>query len=72
MSTLREERRLESVEVNTRLKLANVKWLDCIFREGVETPISATPHRCSYSVEQKEQFCAEVEGAENFIAALGW
>lgn len=49
---------------------ANVQWANQILRDG--EVISETYERTAYGVDQKDQFLAEVAGAENYIAALGW
>lgn len=51
-------------------KVAEVLWVDQVLRG--EEIIAESNHRCAYSVDNKEQFLAEVEGAELYIAILGW
>jgi hypothetical protein len=48
----------------------NVQWSNQILRDG--EVISETYERCAYGVDQKDQFLAEIPGAANYIAALGW
>lgn len=48
----------------------NVRWDNVIEKDGVE--VSRQPHRKAYTVDQRAEFEAEVEGAASYIAALGW
>lgn len=66
---LAEKTIVKSVEI-THAGTANVCWADQILRDG--EVISEIPRRRAYSIEEKEAFLAEVAGAENYIAALGW
>lgn len=67
---LSKEKVLESVELNIPGNTVSVKWSNNIVEDGVV--LSSVPHRCCYAVEQKSQFLAEVEGAEAYVAILGW
>lgn len=51
-------------------KVAEVLWVDQVLRD--EKIIAESNHRCAYSVDNKEQFLAEVEGAELYMTILGW
>lgn len=65
-----KQKTLASVEIGVETQTINVKWLNRIVEDG--EVISSIPHRCCYSIEQKEQFLAEVEGAAGYVAAAGW
>jgi len=67
---LTEQKILKSVEVLVDQNAVNVCWENQILRDA--EIISAVPHRCAYTTEQKEQFLAEVEGAAPYAAILGW
>ena len=67
---LTEERVLGSVQVLTQQSAVNVEWHDLIKRDG--EVISKSNHNKAYTVDQKADFLAEVEGAEAYVAALGW
>lgn len=49
---------------------AQVKWRNTIEKDG--EVISSKDHYKLYPESQKSEFLAEVEGAESYIAALGW
>lgn len=67
---LSEQRVLKSVEVLPQAAAVNVLWEDQVLRDG--EVIATTPFRCAYTQEQKDRFLSEVEGAINYIVALGW
>ena len=67
---LTESKVLAHVGINLAANSADVRWDNLIERDG--EVISRVPHRKAYSVEQKSDFLAEVEGAENYLGALGW
>ena len=67
---LTEERVLGSVQILPQQLAVNVEWHDLIKRDG--EVISKTNHNKAYTSDQKDEFLAEVEGAENYIGALGW
>ena len=67
---LEERKILASVDIQPTSNTVNVRWDNQILRDGVV--VSTTPHRTAYSVDQKDAFLAEVEGADKYIAALGW
>lgn len=48
----------------------NVRW-DRIIKDG-DNIISRVPHRKAYGVDQRTEFLAEVEGAAQYAAAIGW
>ena len=47
-----------------------VKWRIQVTKDG--EVISSKDHYKLYNSEQKEEFLTEVEGAESYIAVLGW
>lgn len=67
---LTEQRILSQVTTLPAQSAANVQWANQILRDDVV--ISETYERKAYTVEQKADFLSEVEGAENYITALGW
>lgn len=67
---LTEQRVLKSVNILPSQGAANVQWADQILKNG--EVISESYHRKAYTQDQKEEFLAEVEGAESYISALGW
>jgi len=70
---LTEKRVLKSVEILPSSGTAQVAWADLIIRDDdEENPVSEGVHRRAYTVDDREAFMAEVEGAENYVAALGW
>ncbi len=67
---LTEQRILKQVSILPSQSAVNVQWADQILRDG--EVISENFHRKAYTIDQKEEFLLEVEGAPNYIAALGW
>lgn len=67
---LTEQRVLKQVTILAQQSAANVQWADQILRDG--ELVTETYYRAAYTEEQKEQFLEQVEGAENYLAALGW
>lgn len=67
---LTEQKTLSQVTILPESGAANVRWDNVIYRDGEE--ISRQPHRKAYTAEQKDDFLAEVEGAEAYLTALGW
>jgi len=67
---LTEKRVLKSVEILPTQSAINVQWTDQILRDG--EVISEQPHRKAYAQEQAGEFAEEVEGAADYMAALGW
>ena len=67
---LTEQRILSQVTTLPAQSAANVQWSNQILRDG--EVVSETFERKAYTAEQKAEFLAEVEGAENYITALGW
>ena len=66
-----EERKvLNQVTILQANKLVAVQWLNEILKDG--KVISSVPHRCTYSAAEKERFISEVEGAEAYVAIIGW
>lgn len=67
---LTEQKVLKSVDVQLNTKTANVLWSHQILRDG--DVISETNHRRAFSEAEKDDFLAEVEGADKYLAALDW
>lgn len=67
---LTEQRILRAVTVRPDADTIEVEWRDEILRDG--EVITSTPHRKAYGADQKDEFLAEVEGAEGYAAAAGW
>lgn len=67
---LTEQRVLKQVSILPAQSAVNVQWADQILRDG--EVVSESFHRKAYTAEQKEEFLAEVEGADNYIGGLGW
>lgn len=70
MATLTEERVLGSVTVLAQQSAVNVEWWDLIKKDG--EVVSKSFHNKAYTQAQAAEFINEVEGAESYIAALGW
>ena len=70
MATLTEERVLGSIQILPQQSAVNVEWHDLIKRDG--EVISKSNHNKAYTADQKDEFLAEVEGADSYIAILGW
>ena len=67
---LEEKRVLKQVNILPEQNSINVQWADQILRDG--EVISEKFHRSAYSLQQKDRFSHDVEGAEKFLAAAGW
>ncbi len=67
---LTEQRILNQVSTLPSQSAINVRWADQILRDG--EVISETFHRKVYTVDQKEEFLLEVEGAALYVQVLGW
>lgn len=67
---LTEQRVLNQVTVLPNEATVNVQWMDQILRDG--QVVASTPHRKAYTADQKDAFLVEVDGAGNYINALGW
>ena len=67
---LTEQTVLKQVTVLAQQSAVNVQWSNQILRDG--EIISEQFKRKAYTVDQKDEFLSEVDGAENYIAALGW
>lgn len=67
---LSEQRILKQVSILPAQSAVNVQWANQILRDG--EVISETYERKAYTADQAAEFVAEVEGAESYIAALGW
>jgi hypothetical protein len=67
---LTEEKILAAVEILPSTNAINVRWDNVVKRD--DEVISRIPHRKAYGAEQKDEFLAEVEGAQKFVDAIGW
>lgn len=67
---LSKQRVLKQVTVLPNISAVNVQWAIQVLDNNVL--ISETYDRKSYSIELKDQFLTEVDGAANYITALGW
>lgn len=67
---LSEKRIVKQVSIVPEIQCVNVQWADQIFRDG--ELVAETYHRKAYSLEQRDQFLAEVDGADRYTSALGW
>ena len=67
---LTEQRVLNQVTLLPRIGAINVQWSNQIIRDG--EVITEEYERKSYSKEQKDMLMEEVEGAEQYISAIGW
>ena len=68
--SLSEQRILKQVTTLPNQSAVNVQWANQIIKDGAV--LTETYERKAYTADQKAEFLAEVEGAENYIAALGW
>jgi len=67
---LTEQRILKSVQILPGQSAVNVQWTNQILRD--EEVITETYERKAYSIDQKDEFLSEVEGAEAYLTVLGW
>ena len=67
---LTEQRILNQVTTLPNQSAIQVQWANQILRD--EEVISQTYERKAYMQEQKDEFLAEVEGAEGYVAIMGW
>lgn len=67
---LTEQMILKSVTINLSTSSAEVEWRNEILRDG--EVISSVPYRRAYMESEKAEFLTDVDGAENYITALGW
>lgn len=65
-----EQRILNQVTTLPNQSAIQVQWANQILRD--DEVISQTYERKAYMQEQKEEFLAEVEGAEGYVAIMGW
>ena len=70
MPTFEEVRYVKQVSLLPSQSAVNVQWGLAIKKDG--ELVTETYERKAYTADQKAEFLAEVEGAENYIAALGW
>lgn len=63
---------LNYIKHEVRTNTVEVSWVE-IENDSDGNPVREVQVRCqNYSEPQKADFLAEVEGAENYITALGW
>ena len=67
---LTEQKVLKQVSVLPQQNAVNVQWANQILRDG--EVISEQFERKAYTAEQKDEFLAEVTGAQFACDALGW
>ena len=68
---LSEQKVLYSVTHNVVTNSFEVKWLNEILRDG--EVISSTPHRASYSIDQKGNMSLDLGvDAEKYFVLAGW
>lgn len=65
-----EQRILKQVTVLTSQSAINVQWSNQILKDG--EVVAETLERKAYTADQKDTFLVEVEGADAYIAVLGW
>lgn len=68
--TFGEKKVLSQVTVLLVANAINVRWENQVLRDG--TVISTVPHRKAYGKGQREEFLAEVEGAESYVNQIDW
>lgn len=67
---LTEQRILNQVTVLPNANAIQVQWADQILRDG--EVIQQQYHRKAYGPGQRDEFLAEVEGAENYANLIDW
>ncbi len=67
---LTEQRIINQVSILPNQSAINVQWADQILRDG--EVIQQQYHRKAYTAEQKDEFLAEVDGADAYVSAVGW
>ncbi len=65
-----EQRILKQVTILPEQSAINVQWANQVLRDDLV--IAETFERKTYTADQSAQFSVEVEGAANYIAAVGW
>lgn len=68
--SLTEQRVVKQITVLPNQPAVNVQWSNQILRDT--EVISEKFERKSYTVEQKEEFLSEVDGASSYVSILGW
>ena len=63
-------KQLKSVEVLPQVNVLQVLWEVNIVEDG--EVLTTSNHRATYGNTQKEQFVAEVEGAEKYVGLIEW
>ena len=67
---LTEQKVLKQIAVLPQQGKVNVQWAHQILRDG--EIINEQYERKAYSPDQKDEFLAEVEGAQSYITILEW
>lgn len=70
MATFTEQRILKQVTILPSQNAINVQWVNQILKDGIV--ISETFDRKAYMRAQDAEFAIEVDGADSYLAALGW
>ena len=70
MSTFTESRIIKQIAHLPPSNTVQVQWANQILKDG--NVISETYERKAYTADQKAEFAAEVEGADSYLAVLGW
>ena len=70
MPVFEEVKYLKQVSVLPQQNSVNVQWAVAVKKDG--NVISETYERKAYTADQKAEFAAEVEGADSYLAVLGW
>ena len=70
MPIFEEIKYIRQVSLLPAQSAVNVQWATAIKKDG--ELVTETYERKAYTAEQYHDFLAEVEGAEAYIAVLGW
>jgi hypothetical protein len=65
-----EQKILSQVNALPDLQVFNVQWTNQVIKD--DEIIASTYERKCYSIEQKDEFIAEIAGAVDYIKAIGW
>ena len=67
---LAEQKILKQVTTLVQQNAIQVQWANQILRD--DELVTETYERKAYTVDQKDDFLAEVEGAEAYVDLMGW
>jgi len=67
---LTEQKILKQIAVFPNQSAVNVQWANQILRD--DELVTETYERKAYTADQYNEFLTEVEGAEAYVAVLGW